>query len=215
MLKNRDTYEIMDPKEIGWADTELPLTKHSGRAAVVSRLQKLGFTLSEAEVGSIFKRFKDIGDRKKFVYDDDLAALVDDSMDAMAPDANSFVLDHIQISSGTSPIIPTATVALRRGEELLTDSCPGNGAVDAVMKCIDRILKKQGHLMEFTVQATTGGKDAVAEATIKADFGDGSLVTGQGASTDTIEAAARAYLNAVNRFTNQGSRSKTAEFHGV
>ena len=196
MLKQRDTYEIMDPREIGWGDTELPLTKHSGRHAVAARLEHLGFELSDEEVSHVFKRFKDIGDRKKFVYDDDLAALVDDTM---VGQSGAFSLEYIQVSSGTTPILPTASVRLRRGEELIAESSPGNGAVDAVMKCIDRITEHRGHLVEYQVQAVTGGKDAVAEVTIKCDFGDGNLITGQGASTDTIEASARAYLNAVNR----------------
>ena len=196
ILKRRDTYEIMDPREVGWGDTELPLTKHSGRHAVAARLRHLGFQLSNEEASHVFKRFKDIGDRKKFVYDDDLAALVDDTM---IDQPETFTLEYIQVSSGTSPILPTASVRLRKGGEMLEDSSPGNGAVDAAMKCIDRITGHRGHLAEYHVEAVTGGKDAMAEVTIKCDFGDGKLVTGQGASTDTIEASARAYLNAVNR----------------
>ncbi len=195
ILKRRETYEIMDPKLIGWGETELPLTKHSGRHAVVIRLKHLGYHLSDAEIDSIFKRFKDIGDRKKFVYDDDLAALVDDAMDR---DTEVYALDYMHVTTGTT-MVPTATVRLKRGEETFEDSCPGNGAVDAAMKCIDRLLDKRGHLSEYQVMAATGGKDALGEVTIKVDFGIGELITGRGASTDVIEASARAYLNAVNR----------------
>ncbi len=217
MIKNRSTYEIMDPKEVGWGDTELPLTKHSGRAAMVLRLKHLGHTLTDDELGHVFKRFKEIGDRKKFVYDDDLAALVEDSS-LGAPE--SYELDYLHITSGTTTI-PTATVRLRHhqlvagangnGEEsvanqpaeeageILQDSAAGNGAVDAAMKAIDRILGRQGHLVEYQVQAVTGGKDALGEVTLKVDFGDGKLITGKGASTDVIEASARAYLHAIGR----------------
>src|SRR5438128_10838211 len=80
ILKKRETYEIMDPREIGWGDTELPLTKHSGRHAMVKRLEHLGFRLNDEEIENVFKRFKEIGDKKKFVYDDDLSVLVDDSI---------------------------------------------------------------------------------------------------------------------------------------
>ena len=80
ILAKRETYEVIDPAVVGWGETELPLTKHSGRAAVKSRLEKLGFNLSEAEIASVFERFKKVGDSKKFVYDDDLASLVDDSL---------------------------------------------------------------------------------------------------------------------------------------
>jgi 2-isopropylmalate synthase len=196
ILKQRDTYEIMDPREVGWGATELPLTKHSGRHAVAVRLAALGYQLSEEELAGVFARFKAVGDRKKFVYDHDLAALVDDSLMA---EADGYSLEFIQVTSGTDPLVPTATVSLKKGEEVSTDSSPGNGAVDAAMKCIDRVTGQRGHLVVYQVEATTEGKDAMAEVTIKVDFGDGELVTGQGASTDTIEASARAYLNAVNR----------------
>ena len=147
-----------------------------------------------------------MGDRKKFVYDDDLAALIED-ISLGAPE--TYELDYFHVTSGTTTV-PTATVRLRRnpasnggepaGEpETLQDSAPGNGAVDAAMKAIDRILGRQGHLAEYHVQAVTGGKDALGEVTLKVDFGDGKLITGKGASTDVIEASARAYLHAVGR----------------
>jgi len=198
ILKKRETYEIIDPREVGWGDTELPLTKHSGRHAVAKRLEHLGCKLNDAELAQIFTRFKEIGDKKKFVYDDDLLALADDSI---AADAEGYTLDYIHVASGNSTI-PTATVRLKRGDEILQDSCPGNGAVDAAMKTIDRLLDQRGHLVEYNVQAVTQGKDALGEVTLKCDFGGGHLVTGKGASTDVIEASARAYLNAVNRVLN-------------
>lgn len=198
ILKKRETYEIMDPRDVGWGDTELPLTKHSGRHAMAKRLEHLGYRLSEPEIENVFIRFKEIGDKKKFVYDDDLSVLVDDSM---VHSNEGYSLDYIHVASGSSTI-PTATVRLKRGDEALQDSSPGNGAVDAAMKAIDRILNQRGHLVEYNVQAVTQGKDALGEVTIKCDFGDGRLVTGKGASTDVIEASARAYLNAVNRVIN-------------
>ena len=200
ILKKRETYEIMDPVEVGWGGTELPLTKHSGRHAMVIRLEHLGYKLTDAEIENVFKRFKEVGDKKKFVYDDDLVVLVDDSI---LETQEVWHLDYIHVTSGSSTI-PTATIRLKRGEEIVQDSSPGNGAVDAAMKAIDRILNQRGHLMEFSIEAVTQGKDALAEATIKCDFGDGRLVTGKGASTDTIEASARAYLGAVNRVLGNG-----------
>ncbi len=207
ILKKRETYEIMDPQEVGWGGTELPLTKHSGRHAMVIRLEHLGYKLTDAEIGNVFKRFKEVGDKKKFVYDDDLVVLVDDSI---LETQEVWHLDYIHVTSGSSTI-PTATIRLKRGEEIMQDSAPGNGAVDAAMKAIDRILNQRGHLMEFSIEAVTQGKDALAEATIKCDFGDGRLVTGKGASTDTIEASARAYLGAVNRVLGNGVRKSDAE----
>jgi 2-isopropylmalate synthase len=207
ILKKRETYEIMDPVEVGWGGTELPLTKHSGRHAMAARLEHLGFKLSDAETEEVFKRFKEVGDRKKFVYDDDLAALVDDST---MSDADAYQLDYIHVAAG-STTIPTATVRVRKGDETLQDSSPGNGAVDAAMKAIDRILNKQGHLVAYHVEAVTQGKDALGEVTLKVDFGDHKLVTGKGASTDVIEASARAYLSAVNRaLAGHGRREESA-----
>ncbi len=195
ILKKRETYEIMDPREVGWGETELPLTKHSGRHAMAARLVQLGFTLNEAELDTIFIRFKEVGDKKKFVYDDDLAALVEDSI---AAGRDNWILDYINVTSG-STTIPTATVRLRKGDETLQDSSSGNGAVDAAMKAIDRILSKHGNLIEYHVDAVTQGQDALGEVTLKVDFGDGKLISGKGASTDVVEASARAYLTAVNR----------------
>ena len=206
ILKKRETYEIMDPKEVGWGDTELPLTKHSGRHAMAKRLEHLGYKLTPEELERVFGRFKEIGDKKKFVYDDDLAVLVDDSM----VNNEGYTLDYLHVASG-STTVPTATVRLKRGDEILQDSSPGNGAVDAAMKAIDRILNQRGHLVEYHVQAVTQGKDALGEVTIKADFGDGRLVTGKGASTDVVEASARAYLNAVNRILSGKIVARNAE----
>ena len=96
-------------------------------------------------------------------------------------------------------MVPTATVKLKKGAETLQDSSPGNGAVDAAMQAIDRIVKRRGHLAQYTVEAVTQGRDSLGEVTLKVDFGNGELITGKGASTDVIEASARAYINAVNR----------------
>lgn len=195
ILKKRETYEIMDPQEVGWGGTELPLTKHSGRHAMIARLEHLGFKLTDAEITSVFGRFKEVGDKKKFVYDDDLAALVEDSMSG---DQETYSLDYIHVTSG-STTIPTATVRLKKELETLQDSSPGNGAVDAAMQAIDRIVNRSGHLAQYSVEAVTHGRDSLGEVTLKVDFGDGELITGKGASTDVIEASARAYVNAVNR----------------
>ncbi|MEI6323112.1 MAG: 2-isopropylmalate synthase [bacterium] len=195
ILKMRETYEIMDPQDVGWGGTDLPLTKHSGRHAMVARLEQLGLTLSEAEIVPIFTRFKELGDKKKFVYDDDLVALAGD---AVAGETGAYSLEYIHVASGSSTV-PTATVRIRHGGESEQDSSPGNGAVDAAMKAIDRIVKRTGHLAVYLVEAVTEGQDALGEVTLKVDFGDGRLITGKGASTDVIEASARAYVNAINR----------------
>jgi 2-isopropylmalate synthase len=211
ILKKRETYEIMDPKDVGWGGTELPLTKHSGRAAVASRLKHLGFKMNEADVQAIFARFKDIGDKKKFVYDDDLAALVEGQITEVP---ETWSLEYLNVTSGNQTV-PTATVRLKKvgkkgkGEpEVLQDAGIGDGPVDAALKAIDRLAQTRGRLMDYSLRAVSQGKDALGEVTVKVNFGDGELVTGKGASTDVIEASARAYLNAVNRFLSEGSPSQ-------
>ena len=201
ILKKRETYEIMDPQEVGWGVTELPLTKHSGRAAVAMRLRHLGFKMTDADVAAIFARFKEIGDKKKFVYDDDLVTLVEGHITEVP---ETWSLDYLSVTSG-SQTVPTATVRMKRGGakagegELLQDASIGDGPVDAVLKAMDRLTKTPGRLMDYSLRAVSQGKDALGEVTVKVDFNDGNLVVGKGASTDIIEASARAYLNAINR----------------
>ena len=229
ILKKRETYEIMDPEEVGWGVTELPLTKHSGRHAVAARLKHLGFKMSDADVESIFERFKEIGDKKKFVYDDDLTALVEGVITEVP---ETWSLEYLNVTCGNQTV-PTATVRLRRvagrkgraaggegsrqngqdAEATLQDAGIGDGPVDATLKAIDRLTKTRGRLIEYGLRAVSAGKDALGEVTLKVDFGAGELVTGKGASTDIIEASARAYLNAVNRHlcNGNGKPGKTAQ----
>ncbi|CAF0699093.1 2-isopropylmalate synthase [Candidatus Methylacidithermus pantelleriae] len=196
ILKRRETYEIMDPEEIGWGRTELPLTKHSGRAALEERMKQLGFQLTPEELAALFQRFKELGDKKKFVYDDDLVALMVENELSQLPE--TYRLEHLSVVSSTGAL-PTAAVRLRKGEEVWTEACVGDGAVDAAMKAIDRITGKRGDLLDYQVRAVSQGKDALGEVMIKVDFGEGCVITARAASTDVLEASARAYLNAVNR----------------
>ena len=215
ILKKRETYEIMDPEEVGWGRTELPLTKHSGRAAVAARLKHLGFQMTDADVNAIFARFKEIGDKKKFVYDDDLTALVEGHITEVP---ETWALDYLSVSSGNRTM-PTATVRLTRhggkksADKALQDASIGDGPVDAALKAIDRLTQTRGRLIDYSLRAVSQGKDALGEVSVKVDFGDKELVSGKGASTDVIEASARAYLNAVNRFLSSvpGQRGKRGQ----
>jgi 2-isopropylmalate synthase len=210
ILKKRETYEIMDPCEVGWGKTELPLTKHSGRAAVALRLRHLGFTLKDADLNALFVRFKTIGDKKKFVYDDDLGALVEGLITEVP---ETWGLEYLHVASGNQTV-PTATVRLRKANgkkgaaELFQDASIGDGPVDAALKAIDRLTGTHGTLLDYSLRAVSQGKDALGEVTANVDFGQGRVVTGRGASTDVIEASARAYLNAVNRFLGQQDRRR-------
>jgi 2-isopropylmalate synthase len=201
ILKKRETYEIMDPQEVGWGKTDLPLTKHSGRAAVAARLKHLGFKMTDGDVQAIFARFKD------------LTALVEGHITEVP---ETWTLDYLSVSSG-SHTVPTATVRLKKSAgkntpaEVLQDAGIGDGPVDAALKAIDRLTKIQGKLIDYSLRAVSQGKDALGEVTVKVDFGDGGMVTGKGASTDVIEASARAYLNAVNRCLSSNSKQVEKE----
>src|SRR3954452_23475902 len=197
----------MDPQEVGWGVTELPLTKHSGRAAVAARLKHLGFKMTEADVAAIFSRFKEVGDKKKFVYDDDLTALVEGHITEVP---ETWSLEYVCVTTGNHAV-PTATVRLKnvrqKNGEPLQDAGVGDGPVDAALKAIDRLTETRGKLIDYSLRAVSQGKDALGEVTVKVDFGDKELVTGKGASTDVIEASARAYLNAVNRFLTTNGKA--------
>ncbi len=212
ILKKRETYEIMDPREVGWGQTELPLTKHSGRAAVAARLRHLGYELAARDLDTLFTRFKQIGDKKKFVYDDDLTALVEGLITEVP---ETWTLEYLHVTSGNQTV-PTATVRLRkvgaRKDEtaVVQDASIGDGPVDAALRAIDRLTGTQGRLLDYSLRAVSQGMDALGEVTAKVDFGNGEPVVGRGASTDVIEASARAYLNAVNRHLGQQNRRPPA-----
>ena len=196
ILAKRETYEVINPADVGWGETELPLTKHSGRAAVKARLEKLGHELSDEELTQVFERFKRVGDSKKFVYDDDLAALVNDSLDTHE---GKWKMVMLQFTAGSSAK-PTATVTLEKDGKSYTDCAIGNGPVNACFKAIDRITRTRGDLVDYVVRSTTAGQDALGEVSVKVQFGDDCKpVSGKGAASDVVEASARAYLNAVNR----------------
>ena len=196
ILAKRETYEVINPADVGWGETELPLTKHSGRAAVKARLEKLGHELSDEELTQVFEHFKRVGDSKKFVYDDDLAALVNDSLDTHE---GKWKMVLLQFTAGSSAK-PTATVTLEKDGKSYTDCAIGNGPVNACFKAIDRITRTRGDLVDYVVRSTTAGQDALGEVSVKVQFGDDCKpVSGKGAASDVVEASARAYLNAVNR----------------
>ena len=195
VLKNKLTYEIMDAESIGLTENQIILGKLSGRNAVRTRLQELGFELSENELNKAFVRFKEVADKKKEITDWDLEALVNDEIQ-QAPDL--FKLELVQVSSGSNAQ-PTATVILRNPEgEELTDAAIGTGPVDAVYKAINRVVNVPNKLIEFSVQSVTAGIDAIGEVTIRLKYED-KIYSGRSANTDIIVASAQAYINALNR----------------
>lgn len=195
VLANRATYEIMDPVEVGLEGNRLVLGKHSGRHAFVDALGKLGITLDEDQVNRSFARFKDLADRKVNLTDQDLEAIVSEEVGTGKEDA--LVLEAVQVAGGTH-LAPTATVRLRRGDELIERSAMGDGMIDAAMGAIMQASGVEGRVVSFHVSSVTGGSDALGDVVVQLDV-DGRRVTGRGVATDVVEASARAYLAAVNR----------------
>ncbi len=194
ILVERRTYEIMKPSDVGLFESKLVLGKHSGRHAFRDRLNKLGYQLSGEDFQRTFERFKALADKKKKIYDDDIEALIEDELSTI-PEV--YQLDYISISSGTRTV-PTATIRLKKEKEILQDASCGDGPVDAAYKTIDRITKLKCSLVDYSLRAVTGGKDALGEVTVRIEH-KGEEVIGRGASTDIIEASAKAYINAVNK----------------
>ncbi len=197
VLKERTTYEIMSPETIGLNIKNIVLGKHSGRHAIKDRLLEMGYHLSDEELSKTFVRFKELADKKKEIKDEDLVAIVENEV-LTVPETYS--LGYFHILSGTQ-VIPTATVRLARGGEILEEAACGDGPVDAIYKAIDKIIGITSTLQFYSLQAVTGGKDALGEVTVKIKPNGGSRKTylGRGVSTDVLEASAKAYLNAVNK----------------
>ena len=195
VLKERTTYEIMDPRSIGVPESSLVLGKLSGRAGLRARLEDLGYHLTREELNITFEDFKNLADKKREVTDLDLEALMSDRRRS---EVELCKLDHVQVSCGDHQIA-TATVRIIDQEgRAVTDAGTGTGPVDAVCVAIDRILQVPNTLQEFSVGAITEGTDAIGDVVIRVER-DGKVYTGRGSSTDIIVASAKAYLNALNK----------------
>lgn len=195
VLKERTTYEIMDPKSIGLNENKIVLGKHSGRHAFKERLKDLGYDLPEEEIDKMFTRFKDLADRKGEVSDKDVQALIEAEISSVA---ETYCLDYLHISSGNK-MIPTATVRIKTADGIIQDASCGDGPVDAVYQAINRLTELEDlKLIDYVIEAVTGGQDALGEVMVKVER-KGKVFTGRGISTDIIEASARAYISAINR----------------
>jgi 2-isopropylmalate synthase len=197
VIKEKLTYEIMRPEDVGIKESKLVMGKHSGRHALKQKYQELGFELSNAELEKAYVLLKKVADKKKEVYDEDLIVTVRDALRISPP---VYKLKYIQ-STGGNQIIATATVVLEKEGATLQDSATGDGPVDAALNAINRITGAEGKLIEFTVRSVTGGADAVGEVFMKVDFGKASFI-GKAASLDIVDASARAYVDAVNKMVN-------------
>ena len=197
ILKHRATYEIMRPEDVGVPQAALVLGKHSGRHAFRNRLEQMGYHLTDEQFDRAFSRFKELADRKKQVSDIDLEALVCDEQ-ATRHVQEVCKLDSFQVTSGNQTV-PTAAVRLLTAEgEVLQEAASGDGPVDALYNAIDRASGFQGELLEYWSKAVTGGNDALVEVMVMVRS-DSRAASGRAASTDVIEASARAYLTAINK----------------
>ena len=197
LLKEKITYEIMTPESIGVPQTTLVLGKHSGRHAFRVRLKKLGYELTDEEVNAAFKRFKDLADKKKEVFDEDLEAIMAEEVRKVP---EKYKLLNLNAASGTVAI-PTATVEMEVDGKAVKEAGFGDGPVDAAFKTIAKITGTKSRLLKFSVNAITGGTDAQGEVTVRLEEND-TIVTGHGAHTDIILASAKAHINALNRLAH-------------
>ena len=196
VLKERSTYEIIDPADVGLGGSSIILSARSGRHALKHRLGELDITLSDAEFDQVYQQFLALADKKKEVFDEDLEALVSDS-ERSAEEV--YHLEQVHVTCG-DPGIPTATVELITADgEHVIDASHGDGPVDAVCNAINRIVGVPVEMIEFTVQSVTKGLDALGEVAFRVRSEDGRVFTGRGAHSDIIVASAKAYTNALNR----------------
>jgi 2-isopropylmalate synthase len=196
ILKYKLTYEIMTPESVGVPESKLILGKHSGKHAFCRRLMDLGYRLPKKVIDRLFVKFKELADKKKYVYDEDLLSLVEEETHETSLEL--FTLDYLHTISGSKDILPTATVRLRKKKQVFQRAASGDGPVDAVYNAIDEITGIKPRLLDYVVQAVSMGKDAIGEASIKVEY-QNSIYSGRGRSTDIIEASTKAYLDAINK----------------
>ena len=193
MMSNPETYEIMTPESVGAEKTDLVLGKHSGRHAFADHLAKLGFqSFTEEKINDLFAKFKELADRKKQVYDDDIVALVVDNMHHKK--AFELVAQYYKLGEKGYAY---ADVRLMTPEGEKADAAVGDGPVDASLKAVERVVGLPISLKDYQIRAITAGKDALGEATLKVEY-NGRLYHGRGISTDIVKSSVNAYINAVN-----------------
>jgi 2-isopropylmalate synthase len=204
VLKKRVTYEIIRPQDVGFEGSKLVLGKLSGRHAFSERLKKLGYSLSVKELDQAFARFKDLADKKTKIFDEDLAAIVEDEL-ATIPEEYRLLNFHVTSGKDARPL---ASVEIMQNRKKLVATGSGDGPIDACFKTIDKAIGIKGKLVDYRVNAVTSGKDALGEASVKIAYKK-DMVIGRGTSTDVIEASVLAYVNAMNRLSIRKKKHKT------
>ncbi len=216
MLKNRETFEVMRPEDVGLLGTSLPLGKHSGRAALRAKLRELGYDLADNQLNDAFVRFKALADRKKEVFDDDLIALVQDNASHAAHD--TLQVKRLRVVCGTEgPQEAELTLSIDGVDHSI--DATGDGPVDAAFNAVKMLVPHHARLQLYQVSAVTEGTDAQATVTVRVEE-DGRIATGQSADTDTVVASVKAYVNALNRLIERRKKTapdndrKTVTYHG-
>jgi 2-isopropylmalate synthase len=195
VLKQRENFEIISPQDVGLEDTQIVLTARSGRHALRHRLEKLGYQLSQEDLDKTYERFLRVADKKKEVYDEDLIAIVGDEIRDIP---EKYHLEYLHTISGTGTI-PSATVRLRvDAKEKVQESAWGDGPVDATYRAIAKATKTAINVDEYAIRSVTSGAEAMGEVNLRVSR-DGLNANGRGASTDIIEASAKACVDALNR----------------
>ena len=207
MLKNAETFEIMRPEDVGLSETNLVMGKHSGRAALRSKLKDLGIDLADNQLNDVFVRFKDLADRKKEVFDEDLLALV--RADMADEQSDHLHLKSLRVICGTQGP-QEASLELSIDGVVHSVTATGDGPVDATFKAVKELYPHAAHLQLYQVNAVTEGTDAQATVSVRMEE-DGKIATGQSADTDTVVASAKAYINALNRLIVRREKSAPGE----
>jgi 2-isopropylmalate synthase len=209
ILKERTTYEIMTPETIGLGGSRMVLGRHTGKHGFMDKCKKLGYKLNDAELQQAYERFKELADKKKEVFEEDVAAIINDEVHSFE---HIYTLDFIQIACGTGPL-PTASVKITvkdSGKPVKAAAC-GDGPVDAAYEAIRNATGTSPELENYSIRAVTSGKEALGEAIVKISS-EGRVFIGRGVSTDIIEASAKAYLDAINRMVSGSGNNESNNY---
>jgi 2-isopropylmalate synthase len=212
VLKSRETYEIMRAEDVGWAENRMVLGKHSGRRAMRERLLALGIDLqTEEELNEVFKKFKELADKKHEIFDEDLQALITRQEDVISSDAIRLVaMDTRSTTAG----VPTASVTLEVGGKSRDATAEGDGVVDACFKAVEDIVASSSELLLYSVKNVTAGTDSQGEVSVRLQQND-RIGNGVGSDTDIVIASVKAYVNALNKLKTQGDRLNQKRGSGV
>ena len=206
ILKERKTYEIMTPETIGLSGSRMVLGRHSGRHGFADRCKSLGYNLGKEQIDAAYEKFLEIADKKKEVFDEDIAAIITDEVRAVD---HLYTLEYMHVACGTGTL-PTASVKVRIADKVVQAAACGDGPVDAAYEAIRQATGLSPSIENYAIRALTGGKEALGEATVRVR-GEKRTFIGRGVSTDIIEASAKAYIDAINRMaaTENGGPSET------